>query len=118
MDRLFRSYLKAVGLGWVLQEELFKKAPVMSSEGREALRDLMLTTMQERTLDEWMELYVADGNIAAEPFSDAPDAMKHAKFTHTGHAVEIPDPRVRRLTTVGLVTRLSDTPGEVGGPAP
>jgi crotonobetainyl-CoA:carnitine CoA-transferase CaiB-like acyl-CoA transferase len=118
MDRLFRSYLKAVGLGWVLQEELFKNAPVMSSEGREALRDLMLTTMQDRTLDEWMELYVADGNIAAEPFSYATDGMKHDQFVHNGHAVEIADPRVRRLTTVGLVTRLSDTPGEVGGPAP
>ena len=118
MDRLFRSYLKAVDLGWVLEEELFKNAPAMSSEGREALRDLMLTKMQERTLDEWMELYVADGNIAAEPFSYATDGMKHEQFVHNGHAVEIADPRVGRLTTVGLVARLGDTPGEVGGPAP
>ncbi len=118
MDRLFRSYLKAVDLGWVLEEELFKNAPVMSSEGREALRDLMLTRMQERTLDEWMELYVNDGNIAAEPFSYATDGMKHEQFVHNGHAVEIADPRVGRLTTVGLVARLGDTPGEVGGPAP
>jgi crotonobetainyl-CoA:carnitine CoA-transferase CaiB-like acyl-CoA transferase len=118
MDRLFRSYLKAVGLGWVLEEELFKNAPVMSAEGREALRDLMLTKMQERTLDEWMELYVADGNIAAEPFCYATDGMKHEQFVHNGHAVEIADPRVGRLKTVGLVARLSDTPGQVGGPAP
>lgn len=118
MDRLFRSYLKAVGLGWVLEEELFKNAPVMSAEGREALRDLMLTRMQERTLDEWMELYVADGNIAAEPFRYTTDGMKHAQFMHNGHAVQIDDPRVGRLTTVGLLARLSDTPGAVGGPAP
>jgi crotonobetainyl-CoA:carnitine CoA-transferase CaiB-like acyl-CoA transferase len=118
MDRLFRSYLKAVDLGWVLEEELFKNAPVMSAEGREALRDLMLTKMQERTLDEWMELYVADGNIAAEPFSYATDGMKHEQFVYNGHAIEINDPRVGRLKTVGLVARLSDTPGQVGGPAP
>jgi crotonobetainyl-CoA:carnitine CoA-transferase CaiB-like acyl-CoA transferase len=68
MDRLFRAYLKAVGLGWVLEEELFKNAPVMNAEGREALRDLILTRMQERTLDEWRQLYIDDGNIAAEPF--------------------------------------------------
>ena len=55
MDRLFRAYLKAVGLGWVLEEELFKNAPVMNHEGREALRDLILNKMQERTLAEWME---------------------------------------------------------------
>jgi crotonobetainyl-CoA:carnitine CoA-transferase CaiB-like acyl-CoA transferase len=118
MDRLFRAYLKAVGLGWVLQEELFKNAPIMNHESREALRELILNKMQERTLAEWMEVYMADGNIAAEPFLYTPDGMKHAQFLHNSHAVEIADPRVGRLTTVGLLARLHDTPGEVGGPAP
>jgi len=118
MDRLFRAYLKAVGLGWVLDEELFKDAPAISHEAREALRDLMLTKMQERTLDEWMELYVADGNIAAEPFSYVLEGMRHEQYVHNHHAVEIADPRVGSLITVGLLARLSETPGEVGGPAP
>jgi crotonobetainyl-CoA:carnitine CoA-transferase CaiB-like acyl-CoA transferase len=118
MDRLFRAYLEAVGLGWVLQEELFKNAPIMNHESREALRELILTKMQERTLDEWMQVYLADGNIAAEPYLHATDGMKHEQFVHNSHAVEIADPRVGRLTTVGLLARLSDTPGEVGGPAP
>jgi crotonobetainyl-CoA:carnitine CoA-transferase CaiB-like acyl-CoA transferase len=118
MDRLFRSYLKAVDLGWILEEELFKNAPVISPEGREALRDLILNKMQERTLGEWMEVYMADGNIAAEPFLYATDGMKHEQFVHNGHAVEIDDPRVGRLKTVGLLALLSDTPGDVGGPAP
>jgi crotonobetainyl-CoA:carnitine CoA-transferase CaiB-like acyl-CoA transferase len=118
MDRLFRAYLKAVDLGWVLEEELFKNAPVISAEGREALRDLILNKMQERTLGEWMEVYVADGNIAAEPFLYATEGMNHEQFVHNDHAVEIDDPRVGRLKTVGLLALLSDTPGEVGGPAP
>ena len=118
MDRLFRAYLEAVGLGWVLEEELFKNAPIMSQESREALRELILNKMQERTVIEWMELYMADGNIAAEPFQYATDGMKHEQFVHNCHAVEIDDPRVGRLTTVGLLARLSATPGEVGGPAP
>lgn len=118
MDRLFRAYLKAVGLGWVLQEELFKNAPIMNHESREALRELILNKMQERTLSEWMEVYMADGNIAAEPFLYAPEGMKHEQFMHNSHAIEIADPRVGRLTALGLLARLSDTPGEVGGPAP
>jgi crotonobetainyl-CoA:carnitine CoA-transferase CaiB-like acyl-CoA transferase len=118
MDRLFRSYLKAVGLGWVLEEDLFKTAPVLKHEAREALRDLILSKMQERTLEEWIELYKADGNIAGEPYRYAVDGMKHEQFVHNHHAVQIDDPRVGRLTTVGLLARLSDTPGEVGGPAP
>jgi crotonobetainyl-CoA:carnitine CoA-transferase CaiB-like acyl-CoA transferase len=118
MDRLFRAYLKAVDLGWVLQEELFKNAPRMNHESREALRELILNKMQERTLDEWMEVYMADGNIAAEPFLFTVDGMKHEQFVHNSHGVEIADPRVGWLRTVGLLARLSDTPGEVGGPAP
>jgi len=118
MDRLFRAYLTAAGLGWVLQEDLFKNAPIMNHESREALRELILSRMQERTLGEWMEVYMADGNIAAEPFLHAPYGMKHEQFVHNGHAVEISDPRVGRLTTVGLLARLSDTPGKVDGPAP
>ena len=118
MDRLFRSYLKAVGLGWVLEEELFKNAPAMNHESREALRELILEKMQERTLDEWMAIYMADGNIAAEPFVPATEGMKHDQFVHNGHAVEIDDPRVGRLTVPGLLARLSRTPGQVGGPAP
>lgn len=118
MDRLFRAYLKAVDLGWVLDEELFKDAPVLNPEGREALRDLILSKMQERTLDEWMRVYIADGNIAAEPFRYAIEGMKHKQFVHNHHAVEIADPRVGALKTVGLLARLGDTPGAVGGPAP
>ena len=118
MDRLFRSYLKAVGLGWVLEEELFKDAPVMSAESREALREIMLSKMQEKTLAEWMELYIADGNIAAEPYLYPVDGMRHEQYLHNGHHAEISDPRVGRLKTVGLLAHLSDTPGKVDGPAP
>src|SRR5260370_42153439 len=118
MDRLFSAYLEAVGLGWLLQEELFKNAPIMNHESREALRELILTKMQERTLGEWMEVYMADGNIAAEPFLYATDGMKHEQFVHNSHAVEIADPRVGRFTTAGLLARLSATPGGVAGPAP
>jgi crotonobetainyl-CoA:carnitine CoA-transferase CaiB-like acyl-CoA transferase len=118
MDRLFRAFLKAVGLGWVLEEELFRNAPAMNHESRESLRELILEKMQERTLAEWMEVYLADGNIAAEPFLRPPEGMKHEQFIHNGHAVEIADPRVGRFSTVGLLVRLSETPGVVGGPAP
>jgi crotonobetainyl-CoA:carnitine CoA-transferase CaiB-like acyl-CoA transferase len=118
MDRLFRAYLKAVGLGWVLEEDLFKTAPILKHDAREALRELILNKMQERTLDEWMQAYLADGNVAGEPYRYAVDGMKHQQYVHNHHAVEIQDPRVGRLTTVGLLAKLSETPGQVGGPAP
>jgi crotonobetainyl-CoA:carnitine CoA-transferase CaiB-like acyl-CoA transferase len=118
MDRLFHSFLRVVGLGWVLEEELFRNVPKLNFESREALRDLILNRMQERTLDEWMRLYIDDGNVAAEPFLYTVEGMKHEQFLHNSHAAEIDDPRVGRLTFPGVLAQLSDTPGKVGGPAP
>src|SRR5260370_38324409 len=103
MDRLFSAYLEAVGLGWLLQEELFKNAPIMNHESREALRELILNKMQERTLGEWMGVYMADGNIAAEPFLYATDRMKREQSVHNSHAVEIPDPQLGQHTPGGLL---------------
>ena len=118
MSRLFHAYLHAVGLGWVFDDERFKNAPVMSEENREALREIMLEKMQEKTLDEWMELYIADGNIAAEPYSYTVEGMSHPQFVHNRHVVEIDDPSVGPLKIIGVLADLAETPGKVGGPAP
>ncbi len=32
------------------------------------------------TLEEWMELYIADGNIAAEPYLNTVEGMHHAQY--------------------------------------
>jgi len=64
MLRLYHSYLRAAGLGWVFDDDRYKSAPALSDERREELRDIMFEKAQEKTLDEWMELYVADGDVA------------------------------------------------------
>ena len=118
MSRLFHAYLRAVSLGWVFEDERFKDAPAMSEESREILRDIMLEKMQEKTLDEWMEIFVADGNVAAEPYLGAVEGMTHPQFVHNKHVVTIDDPRVGPLQTLGVLADLAETPGAVGGPAP
>jgi crotonobetainyl-CoA:carnitine CoA-transferase CaiB-like acyl-CoA transferase len=95
--RLYHAYLRAVGLGWVFEDERFKNAPFISDENREILRDIMFEKAQEKTLDEWMEIYVADGDIAAEPYLYTVEGMQHPQFVHNKHVVEIDDPRVGKL---------------------
>ena len=116
--RLLPAHLRAIGLGWALEDERFKNLSGMTDENREILRELMLEQLQEKTLDEWMDIYVKDGNIAAEPYVYTVDGMKHEQFVHNGHVVEINDPRVGPMRVVGLLADLTDTPGEVGGPSP
>jgi crotonobetainyl-CoA:carnitine CoA-transferase CaiB-like acyl-CoA transferase len=116
--RLLPAHLRAIGLGWVLEDERFKNINNLTEESREALRELILERMQEKTLDEWMDIYVKDGNIAAEPYLNTVEGMKHEQFVHNRHVVGINDPRVGPMKVVGLLADLADTPGEVGGPAP
>ena len=69
-------------------------------------------------MDEWMEIYVEDGDIAGEPFLHTVEAMNHPQFVHNRHVVEIDDPRVGPMKVVGVLADLKNNPGEVGGPAP
>jgi crotonobetainyl-CoA:carnitine CoA-transferase CaiB-like acyl-CoA transferase len=116
--RLLHAHLRAIGLGWVLEDERFKNTSSLTAENQEILRELILEKMQEKTVDEWMDIYVKDGDIAAEPFLHTVEAMKHEQFVHNRHVLEINDPRVGPMKIVGLLADLADTPGEVGGPAP
>ena len=90
----------------------------LSEESREILRELILVRMQEKTIDEWMALYLEDGDIAAEPYLYTVEGMQHPQFVHNRHVVELTDPRVGPMKVVGLLAHLSETPGTVGGPAP
>ena len=74
-------------LDWVMEDERFKGiargGAALDNENREILREISLDRMQERTLDEWMEVYVKDGNVAAEPFIYTAEAMQHRRLCIT-----------------------------------
>ena len=72
-----QAHLKAIGLGHLLEDERFKAVPSISLENRELLRREVLKKQLEKTADEWMEIYLKDGNIAAEPYRNCVQAMDH-----------------------------------------
>ena len=116
--RLLKAHLVAIGLGWIYDDERFKGTPTLTKENEDALRELILARMQEKTLDEWMEIYMQHPDVAAEPYLYTAEAFEHTQFVHNHHVVEINDPRVGPMRIVGLLADLANTPGEVGGPAP
>ena len=118
VDRVAQSMIRAMGLGHLLEDERFAKVPNVSPENREILRRIILERMQEKTLDEWMDIYIKDGNVAAEPYRFTHEGMQHEAFVANRHVVEVQDPRVGPMKQLGLIADLRDTPGEIGGPAP
>ena len=113
-----QGHLKAIGLEHLLEDERFARVPAVNEENRELLRKEILNKQLEKTSDEWMEIYLQDGNIAAEPYRDSVQAMDHPAVIANGTVVTIDDPRVGPMRTLAPLVDLKDTPGEPSGPAP
>lgn len=117
--RLFEAYMKCIGLGDLYKDERFAKMPdTVKPEHKEALREAILNRMLEKTAAEWIEIFVKDGNVGAEPFATVQQAMDHPQMVYNKQFVEVQDPEVGKLKMVGLLGELRSTPGQVQGPAP
>jgi crotonobetainyl-CoA:carnitine CoA-transferase CaiB-like acyl-CoA transferase len=119
VQRLFVSMIHDIGLGHVFEDPRFEKAPVLLPEDREELRMMMLARFQEKTLEEWMDLFINHSrDVAAEPFRTSEEGMRHPQMVHNGHVQDVQDPRVGMMRQLGPISLLSDTPGKIQGPAP
>ena len=58
VERSFRATIHALGLDFIYEDPRFKTAPVLTDEDREILREMMLKQIREKTLDEWMDIFV------------------------------------------------------------
>ncbi|MDB5923494.1 MAG: CoA transferase [Betaproteobacteria bacterium] len=113
-----QGHLKAIGLGHLLEDERFAKVPAITPENRELLRREILKKQLEKTAGEWMEIYLQDGEIAAEPYRNCIQAMDHPAVLANSTVAAIDDPRVGPLRTLAPLVELPDTPGTQSGPAP
>ena len=120
VDRPYRAAFHAIGLGYIFEEPRWNVPPfAMKTEDSDELREIMLERFQEKTLDEWMQLFVnEEPDVAAEPFMPASDGLKHPQMIHNGHVQEVDDPTVGKMQQLGPVSLLYDTPGYIKGPAP
>jgi crotonobetainyl-CoA:carnitine CoA-transferase CaiB-like acyl-CoA transferase len=120
LEHLLYAFLDATDLlPELIVEEQFQSSPAeWSPEAIEVARDRILTRMRERTADEWMEIFRANGNIVAEPFLTAQEALDHPDLVGNGDVVMRVDPELGEMTQLGPIARLSETPGAPGGPAP
>ncbi len=113
-----QGHLKAIGLGPLLEDERFARVPGINFENQELLRREILEKQREKIADQWMEIYLEDGNIAAEPYRTSVQAMDHPAVVANGTVVTIDDPRVGPMRTLAPLVDLKETPGEPSGPAP
>ena len=119
MERLFIAEIHAIGLGDMLNEPRYANAPHLDDDAREEMRERILARMEERTLDEWMDLFVnAAGDVAAEPFMTSTEALDHPQMADIGLVQPVEDPTLGPMRQLGPLFHLDAAPPAIRGPAP
>ena len=119
VERLFRSMMHSLDMDFIYEDPRYRAAPDLAQEDVESLERMMLERVQEKTLDEWMDMFVNQaGDVAAEPYMTSEEALDHPQIVHNGHVREMEDPRVGKLRQLGPMVIMKGTPGGPKGPAP
>ena len=119
MFRLFHAEIRALELDYIYEDPRFKTAPTLLEEDRDALRKIILERVGQKTLDEWMSVFVNDTtDVAAEPFMTSGEALDHVQMVHNGHVQRLFDPAVGPTRQLGPLCAMSATPPRIQGPAP
>jgi crotonobetainyl-CoA:carnitine CoA-transferase CaiB-like acyl-CoA transferase len=120
LEHLVHSSLVAMDLASdVLGDPRYSGAPnALTDEAREEVRNMILERVRERPAEEWMERFRENGNVAAEIVGTAQDALRHADMEANHEVVDVEHPRLGTVRQLGLLARLTETPGEVGAPGP
>jgi crotonobetainyl-CoA:carnitine CoA-transferase CaiB-like acyl-CoA transferase len=116
----FPAWIKVIGFDFIWNDDRFKGAPYQFSdeEAKVELVRLIRARMKEKTSSEWMEAYLANGNVCADVIQTTQDALRHRQVREAGYLIEIDDPRVGAYVQVGPLAKIPGAPAEVRGPAP
>ncbi|MGE0598859.1 MAG: CaiB/BaiF CoA transferase family protein [Dehalococcoidia bacterium] len=118
LQHLFDNYLVAAGLSDVFSDPRYElPSATWAEEDREAFRDRMLLHMKEHTAAEWMETFVEHGGVAATEYRTTQEAMDDPDLILNGHVVEQEHPKLGKVRQLGLVARMTETPGDPGFPS-
>ena len=119
LEHLFYAFMDAADLTLLFAEEQWQGSQAeWTPEAVEEMRDRILERMQEKTADEWMEIFRAQGNVAAEPFTPTHDAVDNLDMAANGDTITIDDPQLGPVKQIGPIAHLRETPAEITRPAP
>ena len=117
--RLFPMWMETIGLSHIFEDEKFKGAPFTFASRDDCieLRRIILAKMQEKTLDDWIELFIERG-LAGDRFQTTQECMDHPQTRYNGGVIELDDPEVGRTKQLGPLVRFAETPSVIRGGAP
>ena len=116
---LFQAFLKATEMDDIFAAAGFGGTGLMSNvAAAQDLWELLLTRIQDKTMDEWLEIMLADLNISVEPFRSTQEAFDHPQVIANELFVDFDDPEVGKSQQIAPLIRFTETPSAIQGPAP
>lgn len=116
----FPAWIDAIGFEWIREDERLAGAPwsFPDDDAKVELVQLLKARMKEKTAAEWIDAYVANGNVCADVIQTTQEALRHPQVTETGLVVAIEDPRVGPMTQIGPLAKMPTAPAVATRPAP
>ena len=117
VERLFHSMMRSLELNFIYEDPRFKTAPFLEEEHVASLERIMLERIQEKTLAEWMDMFVGEAaDVAAEPYRTSEEALDHPQILHNGHVRRMNHPRWGEMRQLGPMVMMTETPGSPRAP--
>lgn len=112
----FPAWLKVLGMDWIWEDERFKGAPHRFSkvEDKDELIRLLVERMAQKTSTEWIQLYLANGNVCGDVIQTTQESLRHPQMVETGKVVVNEDPRVGAIVAVGPLADVPGAPASIG----
>jgi crotonobetainyl-CoA:carnitine CoA-transferase CaiB-like acyl-CoA transferase len=116
----FPAWIDAIGFNWIWEDERFKKAPhtFPNEEAKNELIGLIQARFKEKTSAEWMEAYVANGNVCGNVVQTTQEALRHPQVIESGLLATVDDPKVGKIVEFGPLARIPGAPADVSRSAP
>ena len=112
------NFIHTLGLDYTRSDPRYQDAPVFPTpEDQSDFQRLCLASLLEKTLDEWMDLFI-ENDVAAEPFRTTQEGLTHPQAIHNGNVIDLVDPVVGPTKQLGPIGRLAETPLGPAAPAP
>lgn len=98
------------------REDLIDHQWAGGEKGREIYKFLK-DTFRQKTRDEWVTFFEGK-DVCLGPVKAMSEVLEDPQVRHRKMIVEVNDPRAGRVKQIGIPIKLSETPGEMGEPAP
>ena len=113
LPHLLRNFFRAAGLAEELRGDEHRGDPLRWPRPvLERFRERLFEHMQSKTLAEWTRIFEADGGVVSHPYQTTQEALADPDVVANHHVA-----RRNGMTQLGLLAKLTRTPGAVGGPA-